>query len=595
MGRFPASITNTGEAWIGRASDRSAGTMTVQLGGNSASGRVFEVVDYAWSVVLFSVGSNGNVAASGTISASNFSGSSSGTNTGDQTNISGNAATATILQTARTLTIGGTGKAFNGSANVAWSLSEIGVPSKSGEGAIGTWGINISGNAATATSAGNADTVDGFHVSVAGTANTIPTRDASGYFIPANWTRFDGVYGLYSPINNAHLRPNDGSYGSWLITGSRNGWRGLEFDSGTAGNVSIMISANSNTAGFHNNNYGWQFYWEGGTLYCFKNTYGAGTQATVLDSSNYNSYAPTLTGGGASGTWGISITGNAATATNVAYSGLTGTVPTWNQNTTGNAATATEVVRTVAAGSDANLVSATIADNDFFRIRTGGPSNAGFVEIATADDSNEPIYVRQYTGTFTSLTRTATILDGSGNTSFPGNISAANLSGTNTGDQTNISGNAATATALSSGQSNWLATGVLNNVVGLLAWKNYSNGHVIFDASASNSPSGSAINNTNPQNNWSPTFPTLMGWNGSNTYGVRVDSARVADSANSVAWTNVSGRPTALSAFTNDTGFISNSSDAFPSIPRTNFIVTLTAAEYAALSPKQTDTLYVVV
>jgi hypothetical protein len=29
--------------------------------------------------------------------------------------------------------------------------------------------------------------------------------------------------------------------------------------------------------------------------------------------------------------------GNAATATNVAYSGLTGTVPTWNQNTTGTA------------------------------------------------------------------------------------------------------------------------------------------------------------------------------------------------------------------------------------------------------------------
>jgi hypothetical protein len=37
------------------------------------------------------------------------------------------------------------------------------------------------------------------------------------------------------------------------------------------------------------------------------------------------------------------ITGNAATATNVAYSGLTGTVPTWNQNTTGNAATAGEL------------------------------------------------------------------------------------------------------------------------------------------------------------------------------------------------------------------------------------------------------------
>lgn len=37
------------------------------------------------------------------------------------------------------------------------------VPTKTGIGASGTWGINISGNAATATSAGNADTVDGYH------------------------------------------------------------------------------------------------------------------------------------------------------------------------------------------------------------------------------------------------------------------------------------------------------------------------------------------------------------------------------------------------------------------------------------------------
>jgi hypothetical protein len=36
---------------------------------------------------------------------------------------------------------------------------------------------------------------------------------------------------------------------------------------------------------------------------------------TVLDSNNYNSYSPTLTGTGASGTWAINITGNAATAT----------------------------------------------------------------------------------------------------------------------------------------------------------------------------------------------------------------------------------------------------------------------------------------
>jgi hypothetical protein len=41
--------------------------------------------------------------------------------------ISGNAATATTLQTARTITIGSTGKTFNGSANVSWTLAEIGA------------------------------------------------------------------------------------------------------------------------------------------------------------------------------------------------------------------------------------------------------------------------------------------------------------------------------------------------------------------------------------------------------------------------------------------------------------------------------------
>jgi hypothetical protein len=70
MGAFPNSTSNSGEAWIGRASDRNSGTMTVQLGGGSSSSRSFEVVDYAWTTVLFSVGSNGNVSASGSVNSS---------------------------------------------------------------------------------------------------------------------------------------------------------------------------------------------------------------------------------------------------------------------------------------------------------------------------------------------------------------------------------------------------------------------------------------------------------------------------------------------------------------------------------------------
>lgn len=76
----------------------------------------------------------------------------------------------------------------------------------------------------------------------------------------------------------------------------------------------------------------------------------------------------------------------------------------------------------LSGGNERNLLYQQMADNDYFRIRCGGPSNQGWVEIATADDGTEPIYVRQYTGVFASITRTLTLLDGSGNTICPGNL-----------------------------------------------------------------------------------------------------------------------------------------------------------------------------
>ena len=93
-----------------------------------------------------------------------------------------------------------------------------------------------------------------------------------------------------------------------------------------------------------------------------------------------------------------------------------------------------------------------------------------------------------------------------------------------------LSGNASTATKLSTTRDNWSTNAVIDSVVGQLSWKNYGNGHTIFDASAGTSPSGSVVGNTDASIAWSATYPTLMGWNGSSTYGVRVDSARLADS-----------------------------------------------------------------
>lgn len=91
-----------------------------------------------------------------------------------------------------------------------------------------------------------------------------------------------------------------------------------------------------------------------------------------------------------------------------------------------------------------------------------------------------------------------------------------------------------------SNRLNWVEAGYVDAVVGQLAWKNYGNDHTIFDASAGTSPNGTAVNNTNSDGAWTASYPTLMGWNGTQTYGVRVDSARIADTVRPRTWTAVS-------------------------------------------------------
>ena len=98
---------------------------------------------------------------------------------------------------------------------------------------------------------------------------------------------------------------------------------------------------------------------------------------------------------------------------------------------------------------------------------------------------------------------------------------------------------------------NWASNSAGNIVVGQLSWKNYGDGHTIFDASAGTSPDGTAVNNTNAQLAWSGTYPTLMGWNGANTFGVRVDSARNAET---VAGLSATPTNTASTIVSRDSG-----------------------------------------
>jgi hypothetical protein len=123
-----------------------------------------------------------------------------------------------------------------------------------------------------------------------------------------------------------------------------------------------------------------------------------------------------------------------------------------------NLPTPTAVVNTVSGTTSAELVRGNMADNDQFRILVGGTAgNSGFAEIATADDGNEPIHVRQYTGVFATIARTATLLDGSGNTSFPGTIDTPGISRSGT---SSLSISTATGTTGTAGNINITAGGM---------------------------------------------------------------------------------------------------------------------------------------
>ena len=89
-----------------------------------------------------------------------------------------------------------------------------------------------------------------------------------------------------------------------------------------AGDLTLQRSGAPTTGLIFFGNAGTRYlYWDGSN-YSFLGATGANifiNGYVVLNAANYNSYSPTLTGGNASGTWGINITGNAATVSNGVY------------------------------------------------------------------------------------------------------------------------------------------------------------------------------------------------------------------------------------------------------------------------------------
>jgi hypothetical protein len=198
---------------------------------------------------------------------------------------------------------------------------------------------------------------------------------------------------------------------------------------------------------------------------------------------------------------------------------LTGTASnvTTNANLTGDITSvgnATSIAAGVIVNADISATAA-IADTKLAAIATANKvSNSA--TTATSANTASAIVARDASGNFTAGTITAS------------------LTGNASGSSASCTGNAATATTFSTNRTNY--SGVTNGAVsGQLMWKNYGNGHTIFDASNSTDPNGGAVNNTTAAFAWSSTYPTLMGWNGTSTYGVRVDACRLADSATTAA------------------------------------------------------------
>ena len=240
------------------------------------------------------------------------------------------------------------------------TLSGYGItdaPTKTGGGASGTWGINISGNA---VNDGNGANIANTYLKKSGGNVTGPLNFANGTWNLVGDDSYMGDHNISGTfcikgangatgialvnINNesdyAHISYNGGNINfNKKITANLAGnadtaTHASSADSATKANTATLISGFANIdngtwghstgtfiTGFQEKG-GGSIQWRAedgrlyervdGTFWQREGTY------EVIDTSTVNNYAPTKTGGGASGTWGINISGNSATATKAA-------------------------------------------------------------------------------------------------------------------------------------------------------------------------------------------------------------------------------------------------------------------------------------
>lgn len=220
--------------------------------------------------------------------------------------ITGNAATATKLQTARTIN----GTSFDGSANITtayWGATRTITLS----GAVtGSASVNGSQNV-TITTTYQTGSIDGRYVGGKKTAGhgsqgTAYTADTySSNFVNKAFVAY-AERGSWAYANNGYITTDTG------VNIPLAGTAIFQWGASDTNKTQLFITPMNNSGVSNPAVNEMLFYTSNGSGY-------TSAWTRVLTHRNYTNYTVTKTGGGASGTWGISITGNAATATTAQY------------------------------------------------------------------------------------------------------------------------------------------------------------------------------------------------------------------------------------------------------------------------------------
>lgn len=229
--------------------------------------------------------------------------------------ITGNAATATKLQTARTIN----GTSFNGTTNITtayWGATRTITLS----GAVtGSASVNGSQNV-TITTTYQTGSIDGRYVGGKkaaghGSQGTAYTADTySSNFVNKAFVAY-AERGSWAYANNGYITTDTG------VNIPLAGTAIFQWGASDTNKTQLFITPYNNSGVSNPAANEMLFYTSNGSGY-------TSAWTRVLTHRNYTTYTVTKTGGGASGTWGISITGTAAAARKI-YK-IDGTSRTWS-------------------------------------------------------------------------------------------------------------------------------------------------------------------------------------------------------------------------------------------------------------------------